>query len=219
MPSIILLNKPFGILSQFSGDDPSITLTPYINTPNVYPAGRLDRDSEGLLLLTDDGRLQHKISDPRFDKEKTYWAQVEGEITEEALRALRNGLSLKDGTTKPAKARLLQEPTLWARTPPIRERKAIPTSWVEIIITEGRNRQVRRMTAATGFPTLRLVRMKIGEWELGKLKPGESKQLIVLCVESGFLPAGYCSFIRAATLDPIFSFTCCLLFPERRTRL
>ena len=179
MPSIILLNKPFGILSQFSGDDPSITLTPYINKPNVYPAGRLDRDSEGLLVLTDDGRLQHKISDPRFDKEKTYWAQVEGEITEEALRALRNGLSLKDGTTKPAKARLLQEPTLWARTPPIRERTAIPTSWVEIIITEGRNRQVRRMTAATGFPTLRLVRMKIGDWELGELKPGESKQLIV----------------------------------------
>lgn len=179
MPSIILLNKPFGILSQFSGDDPSITLTPYINKPNFYPAGRLDKESEGLLLLTDDGRLQHKISDPRFDKEKTYWAQVEGEITEEALRALRNGLSLKDGDTKPAKARLLQEPTLWARTPPIRDRKAIPTSWAEIIITEGRNRQVRRMTAATGFPTLRLVRMKIGDWELGQLKPGESKRLIV----------------------------------------
>ena len=179
MPSIILLNKPFGILSQFSGDDPSITLTPYINTPDFYPAGRLDRDSEGLLLLTDDGRLQHRISDPRFDKEKTYWAQVEGEITEAALQALRSGLSLKDGPTKPAKARLLQAPTLWMRTPPIRERKAIPTSWVEIVITEGRNRQVRRMTAATGFPTLRLVRMKIGDWELGKLKPGESKQLIV----------------------------------------
>jgi 23S rRNA pseudouridine2457 synthase len=123
--------------------------------------------------------LQHEISDPRFDKEKTYWAQVEGEITEAALQALRSGLSLKDGPTKPAKARLLQAPTLWTRTPPIRERKAIPTSWVEIVITEGRNRQVRRMTAATGFPTLRLVRMKIGDWELGKLKPGESKQLIV----------------------------------------
>ncbi|MBL6753413.1 MAG: pseudouridine synthase [Pseudomonadales bacterium] len=175
MASIILLNKPFGILSQFSGDDPSLTLAPLVTTPKFYPAGRLDKDSEGLLLLTDDGKLQHQISDPRFDKEKTYWAQVEGEISEAALRALRSGITLKDGPTRPAKARRLREPELWSRHPPIRERKAIPTSWLELIISEGRNRQVRRMTAAVGFPTLRLIRMKIGEWELGTLQPGESK--------------------------------------------
>lgn len=177
MASIILLNKPFGILSQFSGDDPSLTLTPLITRPKFYPAGRLDKDSEGLLLLTDDGKLQHQISDPRFNKEKTYWVQVEGDVNETALNALRSGIVLKDGPTKPAKARLLREPDLWSRFPPIRERKAIPTSWIELIISEGRNRQVRRMTAAVGFPTLRLIRMKIGEWELGTLQPGESKLL------------------------------------------
>ena len=179
MSKLLLFNKPFQVLSQFTDSEARKTLSEFIPIKGIYPAGRLDYDSEGLLLLTDDGQLQAQISSPKYKLNKTYWAQVEGEITEAALRALRNGLSLKDGTTKPAKARLLQEPTLWARTPPIRERKAIPTSWVEIIITEGRNRQVRRMTAATGFPTLRLVRMKIGDWELGELKPGESKQLLV----------------------------------------
>ena len=129
------------------------------------------------MLLTDDGKLQHQISDPRFNKEKTYWVQVEGDVNETALNALRSGIVLKDGPTKPAKARLLREPDLWSRFPPIRERKAIPTSWIELIISEGRNRQVRRMTAAVGFPTLRLIRMKIGDWELGTLQPGESKLL------------------------------------------
>ena len=129
------------------------------------------------MLLTDDGKLQHQISDPRFNKEKTYWVQVEGDVNETALNALRSGIVLKDGPTKPAKARLLREPDLWPRFPPIRERKAIPTSWIELIISEGRNRQVRRMTAAVGFPTLRLIRMKIGDWELGTLQPGESKLL------------------------------------------
>lgn len=177
MASIILFNKPYGVLSQFSGDDPAATLSAFISLPGVYPAGRLDRDSEGLLLLTDSGPLQHVISDPRFGKSKTYWVQVEGEIDEPALASLRSGVALKDGLTKPAAAAPMPAPSLWERVPPIRQRKHIPTSWIELKITEGKNRQVRRMTAAVGFPTLRLVRAAIGDWSLGSLAPGAYERL------------------------------------------
>ena len=177
MAKLVLFNKPFGILSQFSGDDPARTLSAYLSIKDIYPAGRLDKDSEGLMLLTDDGALQHLISHPSRKMEKTYWAQVEGEISDEALHALRNGVILNDGPTRPAKARRLPEPELWDRNPPVRFRKNIPTSWLELIISEGRNRQVRRMTAATGYPTLRLVRIRIGPWHLGELQPGEWRQL------------------------------------------
>ncbi|MCI4664300.1 MAG: pseudouridine synthase [Neomegalonema sp.] len=168
-----MFNKPFGCLCQFSGEPGDHTLARWINAPDVYPAGRLDKDSEGLLILTDCGRTQHQISHPRFDKPKTYLAQVEGEVSEAALEALRCGVTLKDGTTKPAQAHLIAPPELWPRVPPVRYRAAIPTSWIELTITEGRNRQVRRMTAAVGFPTLRLVRQSVAEWRLGNLQPGE----------------------------------------------
>ncbi|MFA0812111.1 pseudouridine synthase [Microbulbifer epialgicus] len=173
MAKIILLNKPFGVLSQFTDDQGRATLANYIRHKGFYAAGRLDYDSEGLLLLTNDGALQHQISHPKKKVAKTYWAQVEGEIDEEALMALRQGVELKDGRTAPAKAKRLAGVELWPRTPPIRERKSIPTSWLELTISEGRNRQVRRMTAAVGFPTLRLVRMGIGNWKLNTLQPGE----------------------------------------------
>jgi len=179
MSSILLLNKPFAVLSQFTSEPPHRSLAEYINLKGFYPAGRLDKDSEGLLILTDDGKLQQKISNPKFGKFKTYLVQVEGELSEKALETLRNGLNLKDGPTKPAKARCIDEPKIWARNPPIRQRKHIPTSWLELSISEGRNRQVRRMTAATGFPTLRLIRTKIDRWELGDLQPGEFR------IESG----------------------------------
>ena len=169
-------NKPYGVLCQFSGEGD--TLANYINTKNIYPAGRLDKDSEGLLLLTDDGQLQHKISHPKFDKEKTYVVQVDGEIDTRALEQLRTGVTLKDGLTKPAKARLINEPDwLWDRVPPVRFRKNCPTSWIELIITEGRNRQVRRMTAQVGFPTLRLIRTQIGHWTLSDIKLGQYERL------------------------------------------
>lgn len=169
-------NKPYGVLCQFSGEGD--TLANYINTKNIYPAGRLDKDSEGLLLLTDDGQLQHKISHPKFDKEKTYVVQVDGEIDTRALEQLRTGVTLKDGPTKPAKARLVNEPDwLWDRVPPVRFRKNCPTSWIELIITEGRNRQVRRMTAQVGFPTLRLIRTQIGHWTLSDIKLGQYERL------------------------------------------
>ncbi|SDZ81959.1 pseudouridine synthase [Microbulbifer marinus] len=175
MAKIILFNKPYGVLSQFTDDRDRPTLADYIKRKGFYAAGRLDFDSEGLLLLTDDGTLQHQISHPRQKLPKTYWVQVEGEIGAEALSALRRGVQLKDGPTAPARARHLAEPDVWPRIPPVRERKTVPTSWLELTIREGRNRQVRRMTAAVGFPTLRLIRTAIGNWQLGQLAPGEQR--------------------------------------------
>jgi 23S rRNA pseudouridine2457 synthase len=174
MSQLVLFNKPYGVLSQFTDSDGRPTLKQFFNHEHIYPAGRLDFDSEGLLLLTDDGKLQHRISDPRFKQPKTYHVQVDGSITPEAIDQLQRGILLKDGPTQPAKARIIDEPAgLWPRHPPIRYRAAIPTSWLELTITEGRNRQVRRMTAAVGFPTLRLIRIQIGDWKLDELQPGE----------------------------------------------
>lgn len=179
MARLILFNKPFGVLSQFTDADGHPGLSGYIPVKGVYPAGRLDHDSEGLLLLTDDGQLQHTISHPKKKQPKTYWAQVEGEPNEDAIQQLAKGVMLNDGPTQPAKVRLLDEPQLWPRNPPVRFRKTIPTHWLEIIISEGRNRQVRRMTAAVGLPTLRLVRVAIGNWQLDQLVPGEWREEIV----------------------------------------
>ena len=179
MSKIILLNKPYGVLCQFTDEQERRTLADFIKQKNVYAAGRLDRDSEGLVVLTDDGKLQHRITDPKNKMQKTYWVQVEGEITDDAIMQLRKGVKLKDGITRPGKVKKISEPeNLWQRIPPIRERKNIPTSWLELSISEGRNRQVRRMTAATGFPTLRLIRKSIGDWQLDSLKPGESKTVL-----------------------------------------
>lgn len=177
MARLICLNKPFDVLSQFTdrGNDGSTrrTLSDFVDVPGVYPAGRLDRDSEGLLLLTDDGRLQARISNPKHKMEKTYLAQIEGEIDERALATLRRGVALKDGLTRPARARRVAEPDwLWPRRPPVRYRKTVPDTWVELTISEGRNRQVRRMTAAVGFPTLRLIRVAVGPWSLDGLESG-----------------------------------------------
>jgi 23S rRNA pseudouridine2457 synthase len=173
---LILFNKPFGVLSQFTDGGTQTarpTLSKYIDVPGVYPAGRLDRDSEGLLLLTDDGRLQARIADPKFKLPKTYLVQVEGEPHEASLDWLRRGVELKDGMTRPAEVERIADPALWPRDPPIRVRKSIPDCWLKLTIREGRNRQVRRMTAAAGFPTLRLVRWSIGEWTVAALQPGE----------------------------------------------
>ncbi|WFE68945.1 pseudouridine synthase [Thiomicrospira sp. R3] len=174
MPSLLLFNKPFDVLCQFTDDLGRPTLADYISQPGFYAAGRLDRDSEGLLLLTDNGKLQQRLADPAFKQPKTYIVQVEGETSPQALKSLCEGVLLKDGLTRPAQATQIDEPSwLWPRTPPIRERKSIPTSWLQLTIKEGKNRQVRRMTAATGFPTLRLIRTQIGEFQLGSLQPGE----------------------------------------------
>jgi len=200
MTNLILLNKPFNVLSQFTDNkstdrnstnnkstekrdadtESRSTLADFISEKGFYPAGRLDYDSEGLLLLTSDGKLQHQIAHPKKKMPKTYWVQVEGDITADALSKLSKGVELKDGLTKPAKAKKINEPSnLWSRNPPIRERANIPTSWIALTITEGRNRQVRRMTAAVGFPTLRLIRYSIGPWTIDGLKNGDHKSLLV----------------------------------------
>jgi 23S rRNA pseudouridine2457 synthase len=175
---LLAFNKPFGVLCQFTdrSTPPRPTLADYIRQPDVYAAGRLDADSEGLLLLTDDGALAHRLTDPRHKQDKTYWVQVEGCPTEAALAALRDGVMLNDGPTLPARARALDEPpVLWPRDPPVRFRKNVPDAWLEITLREGRNRQVRRMTAAVGLPTLRLVRVRIGAYSLDGLAPGDSR--------------------------------------------
>jgi 23S rRNA pseudouridine2457 synthase len=180
---VILLNKPFNVLCQFTDPGGRATLSDYLDLPGVYAAGRLDYDSEGLVLLTDSGPVQHRIADPRAKLPKTYWVQVEGVPTPEALRRLAAGVALRDGTTRPAQVALLEAPEIWLRTPAIRERRLIPTSWLSLTITEGKNRQVRRMTAAVGLPTLRLVRHSIGPWQLDGLAPGEWREAA--------LPAGW----------------------------
>lgn len=175
MSRILLFNKPYGVLSQFTdarSPSPRPTLSGFVTVPGVYPAGRLDRDSEGLLVLTDDGALQARIADPRHKLPKTYLVQVEGAPTDADLAPLRHGATLNDGPTRPAQVQLIAPPALWERDPPVRFRKAVPDQWIEITIHEGRNRQVRRMTAHIGFPTLRLVRWRIGDWTLDGLAPG-----------------------------------------------
>jgi 23S rRNA pseudouridine2457 synthase len=174
---LLVFNKPYGVLTQFTDTQGRATLADYIEIPGVYPAGRLDRDSEGLVLLTDDGALQHRLSDPRHKLPKTYWVQVEGEPDQIALERLCSGVAIEGRKTAPAKARRMTEPALWPRDPPIRFRKSIPTAWLEIILTEGRNRQVRRMTAAVGHPTLRLVRHAIGSYTLSDLQPGKWREV------------------------------------------
>ena len=181
MPITILFNKPFNVLSQFTDQEGRTTLADFIDVKDIYAAGRLDRDSEGLMVLTGDGRLNKRITDPGNKMWKTYWVQVEGEIDANAIAQLCAGVVLKDGKTKPAKARAIAEPEqLWDRDPPIRKRQDIPTSWPELQIDEGKNRQVWRMTAAVGFPTLRLIRCQIGPWKLDKLQPGKWKEALVI---------------------------------------
>ncbi len=171
---LILFNKPYGVVSQFTGAENESTLATFIKEPGFYAAGRLDKNSEGLLLLCNDGALQHRLTHPKFNKKKYYWVQVEGIPTAADLVVLQKGLKLPDITFLPAQAQLISEPpALWSRNPPIRERKTIPTSWLEIVIQEGKNHQIRRMTAAIGFPTLRLIRHQIAQWSLGVLQPGE----------------------------------------------
>lgn len=191
MAKLILFNKPYQVLSQFTDREHSVesssqednsqrkTLADFIKQKSIYPAGRLDYDSEGLLLLTDDGNLQNQISHPKHKLPKTYWVQVEGAPDQEAITALKNGVKLNDGPSKPAKVSLIETPALWERTPPVRFRQNIPTHWLSITITEGRNRQVRRMTAAVGLPTLRLIRYAIGQWTIEGLMPGESSQQLI----------------------------------------
>ncbi len=182
MARLILLNKPYGVLSQFTDrgtGEARATLSDHVAVPGVYPAGRLDRDSEGLLLLTDDGGLQARIADPRFKLAKTYLVQVEGARDDAALDRLRHGVTLNDGPTRPAEVAAIDPPDLWERVPPVRFRKSVPDHWLSITIREGRNRQVRRMTAAVGLPTLRLVRWRVGEWNVEGLVPGEWREVLV----------------------------------------
>ncbi|MBR9870120.1 MAG: pseudouridine synthase [Gammaproteobacteria bacterium] len=193
MADIILFNKPFQVLSQFTDErtrNPRLTLAEWIKKPGFYAAGRLDYDSEGLLLLTDNGPLQHRIASPRNKMPKTYWAQVEGDIPAGAVDQLSRGVNLKDGPTRPAKVRKIDAPDLWPRTPPVRHRETVPTSWIELTISEGRNRQVRRMTAAVGYPTLRLIRYRIGDWTLGTLQPGEFRTEHVHLPDAPPAPSG-----------------------------
>jgi 23S rRNA pseudouridine2457 synthase len=173
LPKLIIFNKPFQVMSQFTDQSQRKTLADFIDIPAVYPAGRLDYDSEGLMLLTDNGVLQAKISHPKNKSKKTYWVQVEGIATKKHCATLLAGVHLKDGFARAHSCKIMPEPTLWVRNPPIRERKTISDSWIELVISEGRNRQVRRMTAAVKLPTLRLVRSAIGEWSLGDLQPGQ----------------------------------------------
>lgn len=174
MSKLVLFNKPYGVICQFSEHEKHVNLSEFIKIKNVYAAGRLDHDSEGLLVLTDDGALQHKIASPQNKMLKTYWVQVDREITEQALAQLRKGVELKDGLTKPAQAKKIDEPgMLWVREPAVRFRKNVATSWIELSIREGKNRQVRRMTAAVGFPTLRLIRYRIGDWTIDDIASGQ----------------------------------------------
>ncbi|GAB2705551.1 pseudouridine synthase [Aliiglaciecola aliphaticivorans] len=175
--TVLLFNKPFDVLTQFTDDQNRKTLKDYINVPDVYAAGRLDRDSEGLLVLTNDGKLQHQIANPKQKTSKTYWAQVDGDISQEAINKLCAGVKLKDGPTMPAKVKKIPPPEVWERHPPVRFRANIPTSWISLTIQEGRNRQVRRMTAAVGFPTLRLIRYQIGQWTIDGLENGKYRIL------------------------------------------
>jgi 23S rRNA pseudouridine2457 synthase len=175
--TVLLFNKPFNVLSQFTGDPGEKTLADWITNKNVYAAGRLDKDSEGLLVLTDNGAIQHRIAHPRHKWPKIYWAQVEGVPSEQALEQLRRGVMLNDGVTAPTQVEIINEPTIWSRDPPIRFRRNIPTTWIALTLREGRNRQVRRMTAAVGLPTLRLIRVAIGPWRLDALQTGELREL------------------------------------------
>lgn len=173
MSDILLFNKPYGVVSQFTGELDEETLAHFIKLPGFYAAGRLDKNSEGLLLLTNDGKLQHHLSHPNFNKRKYYWVQVEGEPKDEDLTPLRKGLFLQETQFLPAEVKIISEPLLWPRTPPVRFRKSVPTSWLEIILREGKNHQIRKMTAAIGFPTLRLIRHRIADWSLGGVMPGD----------------------------------------------
>lgn len=177
---LLLFNKPYNVLAQFTDELGRKTLKDFIQVSGVYPAGRLDRDSEGLLILTNNGKLQARIANPMFKLPKTYWVQVEGKASEQQLLQLQKGIMLKDGLTLPAEVNLIAEPDLWPRNPPIRFRKTIPTSWLSLTIREGRNRQVRRMTAAVGLPTLRLVRVSIGSWKLDDLAVGEWREVTAI---------------------------------------
>ena len=189
MPNLILLNKPFQVLSQFSAHEGKTTLAKFVKNKGFHPAGRLDYDSEGLMLLTNDGALQHQISHPSHKLPKTYWVQVEGEVTKEAMEQLRNGVKLNDGMTAPAKVRQMASVKIWPRNPPIRPREGQVISWLQLTIVEGRNRQVRRMTAAVGLPCLRLIRMQIGEWTIKGLKPGDVREDTVALPSESVLQA------------------------------